>query len=666
MNRDILLTGTALTEPALRCLRAGPLQAHFGPEGLRWVCWTGVEVLRAVQFLVRTPGWGTPAPIVSDLRIEADASSFSVSFCAHYGAAGAGLVVDVTYEGSASGTLTAKAFVAAEAPFDTNRTGFVILHPLRGFAGTEVLVDHAATPPRRVVIPAQILPGQPVFDIRAITHQPVAGLTVETRFAGDVFEMEDHRNWSDASFKTYSRPIGLPYPYRLLPDSPVTQSVTVTIRDARTDGETDGGAKRPPVQISGAKTDAGAKSRAGPISDVPPINGQRLPDYALPLDRLADAKAALVWREALRALAPQWLLLRLDTAQDGAADLSSLASLIDLTKARLEVTVILTSASNAEAEAEIAAVALRFKLAGLPVERISAFARIDAQSFQPGQARPPHPAEASIAASLARHFGGAGLVGGTPAYFTEFNRKRPDPALWQGLRFATAPVVHAADDASVMETLQALPHILASASALSDGVGLSVGPTGIGARINPYGPGPNLNPPAKRMGMAARDPRQRGLFAAAWTVGYLVRIAPFAPRQFGFGAATGPFGLISTPQDYRRAMWDEMPDGALYPLYHIARWIAAGAGAEVLSAKTQDGVAQIVWRKGSSRQALVANLTARGQPMPDLGLNAPQVCILDAESLGDFAQGAGPHGTRIPTTLDAYCVVFLDEGRESL
>ena len=28
--------------------------------------------------------------------------------------------------------------------------------------------------------------------------------------SGDSFEMEDHRNWTDASFKTYVRPLALP------------------------------------------------------------------------------------------------------------------------------------------------------------------------------------------------------------------------------------------------------------------------------------------------------------------------------------------------------------------------------------------------------------------------------------------------------------------------
>jgi D-apionolactonase len=40
------------------------------------------------------------------------------------------------------------------------------------------------------------------------------GLTVTCRMEGDRFEMEE-RNWTDASFKTYCRPLALPWPFML-------------------------------------------------------------------------------------------------------------------------------------------------------------------------------------------------------------------------------------------------------------------------------------------------------------------------------------------------------------------------------------------------------------------------------------------------------------------
>ena len=62
--------------------------------------------------------------------------------------------------------------------------------------------------------PELIDPWQPFKDMRAITHEVRPGVSAECRMEGDIFEMEDQRNWSDASYKTYVRPLALPWPYR--------------------------------------------------------------------------------------------------------------------------------------------------------------------------------------------------------------------------------------------------------------------------------------------------------------------------------------------------------------------------------------------------------------------------------------------------------------------
>ena len=47
---------------------------------------------------------------------------------------------------------------------------------------------------------------------------------------GDAFEMEDQRNWADASFKTYVRPLPKPRPY-VIAEGAVDASVSpVTIK----------------------------------------------------------------------------------------------------------------------------------------------------------------------------------------------------------------------------------------------------------------------------------------------------------------------------------------------------------------------------------------------------------------------------------------------------
>lgn len=639
MTRDILLTGTPLTEEAPHVLRAGGLQATFVAGALRWISWNGVEILRGISFMVRSPGWGTPPATLTDLEITEDPGAFSVSFNAHYGGQNTGVAVAIQVTGDAQGHLRATATIKAEAPFETNRSGFVILHPMDGFAGTSVTVEHASGPARDATIPTQISPGQPVMDMRAILHRPIAGLEVETRFEGDIFEMEDHRNWSDASFKTYNRPIGLPYPYILTPDAPIAQAVAVTIRDT------------------------GATGLPESAITAPTISTQKMPAYALPLDTPSDAVQALKYPNAIKALAPQRLLVRIDLSGPAAdADLSPLATLIRQTGAAAELQVITAAQDAGGVERDLSRLADRLAQAGVKVSVIAAFAMIDEQSFQPGQDRPPHASEAVLAEALALHFPAATRIGGTPAFFTEFNRKQPDPALWQGLTFATSPVVHAADDASVMETLQALPHILTAARKLSGQLPLCVGPTGIGMRLNPYGASPIANDPQDRAEMAARDCRQRGLYAAAWTVGYLARIAAFAPERFAFGAPTGPFGLIVQGQTYAQVMWDDQPAGAVYPLFHIARWMAGAAGSDLVQAKTEGDVASLIWTDGTQRCGLIANLSATPQAVPPFEFQMPRCVCLDAQSVLSLSQIPAPAlADDVPAMLDAYAVLYLSE-----
>ena len=63
--------------------------------------------------------------------------------------------------------------------------------------------------------PDLIDPVQPMMNLRAIRHQFAPGAYVDCRMEGDTFEMEDQRNWTDASYKTYVRPLALPWPYTL-------------------------------------------------------------------------------------------------------------------------------------------------------------------------------------------------------------------------------------------------------------------------------------------------------------------------------------------------------------------------------------------------------------------------------------------------------------------
>ncbi len=71
------------------------------------------------------------------------------------------------------------------------------------------------------------------------------------------------------------------------------------------------------------------------------------------------------------------------------------------------------------------------------------------------------------------------------SYFTELNRKRVPLGELDFVTHATNPIVHAADDLSVMQTLEAIPFITRSTRAFVGDKPYRLGPTTIGMRQTP-------------------------------------------------------------------------------------------------------------------------------------------------------------------------------------
>ena len=180
------------------------------PGNLRHICFNGVEIIRAVSFIARDKNWGTYQPQISDLQVDQNGQGFRVTYEA--------LVGDqqqLRYSAVITGTAQQLSFEAAGTAltdFLTNRTGFVVLHPLVGVVGNSVSIERVDGTTESGHFPVLIDPVQPMMELRALTHQPVDGLTVRCQMDGDTFEMEDQRNWTDASYKTYVRPLAMPWP----------------------------------------------------------------------------------------------------------------------------------------------------------------------------------------------------------------------------------------------------------------------------------------------------------------------------------------------------------------------------------------------------------------------------------------------------------------------
>src|SRR6185436_19843533 len=193
---------------------------------------------------------------------------------------------------------------------------------------------------------------------------------------------------------------------------------------------------------------------------------------------------------------------------------------------------------------------------GIKLSSIAVVPAGDLKSVLPGGPRPPAPKLEELYAAARECFPGTRIGGGMFSFFTELNRKRPPAKLLDFVVNTTCPIVHAADDRSVMETLEALPYQVTTARSFIAKTAYRIGPSGIGARDNPHGKTYTPNPNNERVCLPKMDPRQRGVFSAAWTLGYIATFARTDVESISLAAPSGPLGILYRKTDYSQPWYD--------------------------------------------------------------------------------------------------------------
>ena len=336
-----ILYGTDEPPAERRRFQAGPLTVEFEAGNLRYLRFGALEILRGVAFLVRDTGWGTYRPALSDLDVQEHPGLFRISYRARCSGPEGVFAYRARIEGRASGTLVFACEGAPDRDFATNRVGFVVLHPIEGVAGRPMDVEHADGSRETIVLPSAIAPDPPIWSVRALTHEAAPGLRVRVLMEGDAFEMEDQRNWTDASFKTYVRPLAKPRPFVIPAREVQAQSVEVSIQG-------------PPPAPAVRRPAAPVLSLGGPSGIMPGVG------LAVALSDLPGATDAAT---ILRAIGPQHLVLRLDMpAGPDAAALARYAALAVSTGCEPTLEVVI---EGRDADAELGQAAGLAAAAGL-------------------------------------------------------------------------------------------------------------------------------------------------------------------------------------------------------------------------------------------------------------------------------------------------------------
>ncbi|MFK8034240.1 MAG: hypothetical protein AB8B94_08860 [Hyphomicrobiales bacterium] len=563
MTRDTELFGTDQPPVSHRTFSIERLSFLLEDGGLRHIKLDGIEAIRGINFLVRDRDWGTLSPQIFHESINQNEDIFCLSFLARYESQGAQLDIEIIIQAGPR-ALSVSANGHASGAFETNRAGFTVLHPIDGVAGQPVCVAHSDTASQFSHFPMLIDPWQPFMDITGLTHH-VSGNLVTCRFSGDVFEMEDQRQWGDASFKTYNRPLAKPWPYQIEDGMALVQSVEITWTEAES---------------------------CAPLPTRQPSSGEVFPQMALVMTS-QDAQQLANNPHDLQSVNPQRLLCHLDTTLgDTAAQFDAFSKAQQACSSTI-FDLELICCCDADPEPELLALASQMKASNFAPESVLVCPSVDRQSTPPGSNWPDCPPLTLVHSSAAKAFPNIIRGGGVVSFFPEFNRKRPPVAALDFVSHGLCPIVHAADDLSVMETLETIPHITQSARAIIGDKPYRIGPATIAMRQNPYGKRTIPNHKNARICMADDDPRHRAKFGAAYAIGLATALAPAGISVWTPAALYGPRGVIS--------------DQETWPLTDALKNLASLAGHTINAAKNSSGMARL--SVGSTE--LTANLTGQ-------------------------------------------------------
>ena len=560
--------------PERRELRAGPLTVVLENGDLRYIRLGDEEIVRRVYGAVRDQNWGTVAPRFTRYDVDAGEDAFAVRFTAELRQGDVDFVWDGSFVGTSEGIITCSFAGRARAAFKRNRIGWCVLHPmsLAGLPATVVMPEGEG----EGGFPERIAPHQPFLEMREIRHPTRNGGEVSIRFEGDLFEMEDQRNWTDASYKTYSTPLRLPYPVVVAAGDQVNQTVTIAVQ--------------PGVGLTGTmEREAAPRVTVGEdaVGSLPPIGfGVSSRERAIP-----ERERALLMELGAAHLR---VVVELDRGDWGE---------------RLEAAITDVSALGATLEIEAVADAAgsglddlceRLRRAGPPVARLLVFERESGVTTAMLVARAR---EAARRAELEVPVGG-----GSRAYFTQLNRAVLPVAEMDVVGYGINPQVHAFDNASLVETLAAQAVTVASAREIAGERPLAVGPVTLRPQYNPDATGPEAKTEPSELPPSV-DPRQSSLFAAGWTVGSLRSLAGAGADTLTYFETTGWRGLIERSDHPLRVAGFHSVPGMVFPLYHVFADLAEFAGGELLAVEVDDRLRldALALRKGGRRRLLVAS-----------------------------------------------------------
>jgi hypothetical protein len=519
-------------------LRAGNLSLIYEAGNFRYISVGNREIIRMIYSAVRDSEWLTILPELSNEIMHIDPYSFIIKYSCRYSTGEIDFSADYSIEGRSDNTIVFTFEGEALKTFKKNRIGFCVLHPVEGFAGKSCTVIHTDGVSENLIFPQYISPHKLFKDIKSM--QWVSGrMTFRIDFERDIFETEDQRNWTDASYKTYCTPLAKPYPVVLKKGERISQRVTFKVT----------GESRPQK----IKKEPDIRIFPGETYDLPKIGTAR----TTRLQPITENEICLLrnlrfdhYRVDLYLSDNNWkfkALLAAEEARKLGYSLEPALFFDDDTVTRYPEVKDLFSSIHTD---------------------ISLFILL-----HKNRSVTPDGLTNTIAPLLRADFQGVKIACGTNANFARINRNRPVTTLNDYISYPVYPQEHASDNLSLTENLKGMEYTVESAYRFSQGKGIWISPVNIQRRFNPNIT--NYEPPQVSDEIPSQvDSRLMSLYGACWTVGSLKYLCESGVKGITFYETAGERGIIQGDYDSR---WpDRFPAtrGMIFPVFFIFRYLS--------------------------------------------------------------------------------------------
>ncbi len=578
MSTDIrhIWCGGHIQKPAVK-LKAGDLSMIYENGSIRYISAGNNEIIRMVYSAVRDREWLNVKPVIISEWIERASSSFRIEYKCIYRNSEIDFTATYVIEGRPDNTIMFIMEGEASSSFEKNRIGFCLLHPVEDLAGRSCTITHTDGSIEQLSFPAYISPQQIFTDIRSMKWN-TGELECQIEFSGDIFETEDQRNWTDASFKTYSTPQSLPAPVKVNKGDRISQKVIFRaghpVKNMEEENEIIDISLNTEILFPLPKTGVGRSTRITPLDE----------------DEIAILRNIEFdhYRCDLYLFNPDWE----QTADKAAEEANKLGYLTELA-------LFFDDNYRDQSESFLKWIDKVKTVPGI----IHLFHRTEQVT--------PSDLEEYLIPLLRTSIPVVLISVGTNANFAQLNSNPPAAEAGDMICYSIHPQEHASDNITLIENIKSQAYTVESSRRYSGKRGIWVSPVNLQRRFNANIENFESQTSDETMPYQV-DSRMMSLFGACWTAGSIKYLGESGIEGITYYETAGERGII---QGNIKTQWPDSfrsAPGKIFPVFHIFRWVLEDKSFSIIKSTSSRPLSAdvLALRKGSLLKIIIFNTGA--------------------------------------------------------